>query len=118
MRPIEPEEFAEASRELLASLAPYRLPHQRRRGSERWEATHVLRVRVVSCPDCDTDVYLFLEPLVSVASRASHERDGFFGCTACGTASRPAIPARLRFTLISRDGGLETAFKLDHNVRL
>ena len=29
------------------------------------------------------------------------------------------IPTRLRFTLISRDdGGLETAFELDYNVRL
>jgi hypothetical protein len=32
--------------------------------------------------------------------------------------TNPAIPTRLRFTLISRDGGLETAFKLDYNVRL
>jgi hypothetical protein len=63
MRPIEPEEFAEASRKLLASLEPHRLPHQRRRGSERWEATHVLRVRVVSCPDCSTRTSVcFLNP--------------------------------------------------------
>jgi putative DNA methylase len=93
LRPIEPEEFAEASRELLASLEPHRLPYQRSRDSERWEATQVLRVRVVSCPDCDEDVHLFPEPLVSVASRAAYERDGFFGCAACGAASRASLSA-------------------------
>jgi hypothetical protein len=31
--------------------------------------------------------------------------------------ANPASPTRLRFTLISRDGGLETAFDLDYNVR-
>ncbi len=93
LRPIEPEEFAEACRELLASLEPHRLPYQRCRGSEKWETTHVLRVRVVSCPGCDEDVYLFPEPLVSVASRAKNECDGFFGCGACGAASRASLSA-------------------------
>ena len=32
--------------------------------------------------------------------------------------ANPARPTRLRFTLISRDGELETAFKLDYNVSL
>ena len=30
--------------------------------------------------------------------------------------SPKANPPRLRFTLISKDGGLETAFELDHNA--
>ena len=32
--------------------------------------------------------------------------------------ANPATPTRLRFTLISTDDRLETAFKLDYNMRL
>ncbi len=117
LRPIEPEEFAEASRDLLSSLEPHRLPYQRCRGSERWEATHVLRVRVVSCLHCDEDIHLFPEPLVSVASRAAHERDGFFGCAACGAASRASLSAH-RFTCegCSRKCSTEKGDTLARNV--
>ncbi|PLS86424.1 MAG: hypothetical protein CYG60_07290, partial [Actinobacteria bacterium] len=93
LRPADPEEFAEASRELLVSLEAHRDLYKRGEDNERWEATHVLRVRIALCPGCGGDVHLFPEPLVSVASRGTRETDGLFGCAACGTATRASLSA-------------------------
>jgi putative DNA methylase len=119
LRPIDPDEFAEAGQELLASLAPHRVPYQRGGDSERWEATHVLRVRVVLCPGCCGDIHLFPEPLVSVASRGVHENAGFFGCVVCGAASRAPLSAEsFECAGCSREAPTGKDTSLAHNVLL
>jgi len=75
------EEFDSASKHLLSELDHLRDAY--RREDER-ELTHVLRVRVGRCPGCYEPVHLFPNPMLSLASRSSMEKNAFWGCRACG----------------------------------
>jgi adenine-specific DNA methylase len=55
------------------------------------ETVHAFWVRVVVCPDCAGDVFLYPYALVSLASRSRDEKYGFYGCTACGAVSRSRL---------------------------
>ena len=83
-----PEDFEEAAATLLQSLSQLRKGYWRRRGANTWETTHVIRVRAAACLECSKRLFLFREPLISLASRSAQESDAFFGCSACGAVSR------------------------------
>jgi 16S rRNA G966 N2-methylase RsmD len=87
--------FAKMGQTLLESLSPFRKPYQRRYGKLMWEITHVIRVRVVVCPDCRENLYLFPTPLVSRMSRRTSEKYGFFGCVLCGGISTRRLDVKL-----------------------
>ena len=79
-------------------------------------------------PEERRKVYVILNLIVEPLADGSLKISGAFGeepvWETVGTSRRSfsdansTTPTRLRFTLISRDGGLETTFKLDYNVRL
>lgn len=94
LNPAPPELLEDAARRLLEALEPYRAWYQRQEGGDVWEATHVLRVRVIPCPHCDVPIHLFREPLVSMASRGKNEKFAFFGCRSCGSVSRRRADVR------------------------
>lgn len=81
LTPTSPQEFTAAAEKLLASLDHHREKYRTAAGGE---LTHVLRVRVGCCPDCQGNVHLFPEYLVTRASRRVRESQAYFGCTACG----------------------------------
>ncbi len=119
----DPDELVSAGVELLARLLPHRRAYWRNNGGTLSEITHVLRVRVASCPLCGGAVHLFREPFISLASRRRAEHHAFYGCAACGVASRCATDAR-RFachqcgrrwaTRLPRGGALPGAFGCPH----
>lgn len=81
-------EFENSARSFLEQLRPYREAYWRTESGQLWETTHVIRVRTSHCVECGNQLFLFREPLISLASRSADEKYGFFGCRACGTASR------------------------------
>ena len=81
-------DFENAATLLLARLELYRHLYWNVVEGEVKELTHILRVRTTTCPDCTGRIFLFKEPLISLASRRLGETFGFFGCSACGTVSR------------------------------
>jgi putative DNA methylase len=97
LTPTDPQEFAAGTRILLERLDAQRRPYWRQEGANTWETTQVLRVRMIPCPNCSTEVYLFRDPFLSLASRKSGESNGFFGCAACGSVSQRRVDiARFR----------------------
>jgi putative DNA methylase len=103
LMPTDPREFAAGVRALLEKLDAQRRPYWHQEGANTWETTHVLRVRKISCPNCDTEVYLFRDPFLSLSSRKSGESNGFFGCAACGSASQRRVDvARFRCSRCDR----------------
>ena len=78
---VSSQELEQAGKDLLSLLEPLREEFRRPDGRE---LTHVLRVRVGTCPQCTQRVYLFPQPLVSVASRSNTEIWAYYGCRACG----------------------------------
>jgi adenine-specific DNA methylase len=116
LTPTDPQELAIGVRTLLEKLEVHRRPYRCQEGSDTWETTHVLRVRKVPCPSCGTEVYLFRDPFLSLASRKSSEANGFFGCAVCGSVSQRHVDiARFRCDRCDRkwltragnaDGGL------------
>ncbi|MCA3749094.1 MAG: DNA adenine methylase, partial [Rubrobacter sp.] len=67
LEPTEPEHLAEAGRALLERLTPYRRLYWREEGPDTYEVTHIIRVRIISCSHCNSPVYLFPEPPISLA---------------------------------------------------
>jgi len=88
LTPADPDEFRLATSQLLEILQPYRKRYSTEDGDTTWETTHIIRVRRSACPKCSERLFLFREPLVSIASRRAEESFGFFGCSACGAVSR------------------------------
>jgi putative DNA methylase len=88
LTPADPNEFRRAATRLLEILQPYRKRYWTENGGTAWETTHIIRVRASACPKCLKRLFLFREPLVSIASRRGEESFGFFGCSACGAVSR------------------------------
>lgn len=88
LTPADPDEFRRAATQLLKILQPYRKRYSTGNGDTTWETTHIIRVRTSACPKCSERLFLFREPLVSIASRRSEESFGFFGCSSCGAVSR------------------------------
>lgn len=81
LTPTKLTEFDKASKELQKHLAPRAARYQRADGKM---LSHIMRVRVCSCPSCAKDLYLFPEHMVSKVSRKPDATDGFFGCQGCG----------------------------------
>jgi putative DNA methylase len=79
---VPSREFERAADQLLASLDSLRKAFRR---SDGRELTHVLRVRVGACSECDQPVYQLPHPLISVASRSIAETEAYYGCRACGS---------------------------------
>ena len=84
----DPDEFKRAANVLLQTIQSLRLSYWREKDGERWETTHIIRVRTADCPCCSTRIFLFRDPLVSLASRAGKESFGFFGCASCGAVTK------------------------------
>jgi putative DNA methylase len=85
LNPTDEKEFEAATRALLDKLAPLRNLYRRRGISS--ELTHVIRVQWMRCPSCEIPVYLYRDPLVSLASRRQMENRAFYGCSACGAVT-------------------------------
>lgn len=82
-------ELENGARCLLEKLKSYRTAYQTKsQDGESSEISHVIRVRTSSCIFCSEKLFLFREPLVSLASRKVNEQFGFFGCSACGAVNR------------------------------
>lgn len=88
LAPAKLRNFEEAAALLLARLELHRHLYWTVVEGEVGELTHILRVRTTTCPDCTKRIFLFKEPLISLASRRLDETFGFFGCSACGIVSR------------------------------
>jgi putative DNA methylase len=84
----DPDEFRTAADGLLQNLADFRNSYQYDINAERWEITHIIRVRTADCPHCSKCLCLFRDPLISLASRRTTESFGFFGCSKCGAVTR------------------------------
>jgi predicted RNA-binding Zn-ribbon protein involved in translation (DUF1610 family) len=84
----DPDEFKRAAYDLLQELRLFREEYWRTEGDDRWETTHIIRVRKEECPSCSHRLFLFREPLISLASRGGKETFGFFGCSSCGSATK------------------------------
>lgn len=94
LRPTQQEEFGRAADELLKTLQTNRKKYWYKKYNRSFEISHIIRVRTVSCAECKKRTYLFREPFISLASRSFKEREGFFGCTRCGTVSRRRMTAK------------------------
>jgi putative DNA methylase len=105
LTPAAPDEFKTVAGEVLEALSGYRQAYWTQNGTHTWETTHVIRVRSAACPACSKRIFLFRDPLISVASRRAHESHAFFGCSACGSATRR--PKEIRFFSCDHCGGRE-----------
>lgn len=76
------DEFSASVSRLLKDLSPLRSLYRRPDGRE---LTHILRVRLGSCPHCIKAIYLFPYPLISLVSRNSDEKRALYGCRSCGS---------------------------------
>lgn len=85
LEPTDLDALVSASKNLLAFLEPHRARYRCASGAE---LSHVIRVRVASCPDCKQRAYLFPEPRVSLASRSIREKFAFYGCRKCGSVTQ------------------------------
>ena len=81
------DEFRLARVLLTNQLQPLRALYQRKDHDQPCEVTHIVRVRVAECLHCQSDIFLFRDPLVSVASRSIDENRAFYGCSACGAVT-------------------------------
>ena len=55
----DPDEFKRAANVLLQTLQSLRLSYWREKDGERWETTHIIRVRTADCPCCTTRTSCF-----------------------------------------------------------
>lgn len=83
--PVAPAEFQAAAKTLLATLESHRAHYRRADGRE---LSHILRVRNVRCPCCDKDYVQIPHPMLSLASRGSHEHAAYFGCSICAGVTK------------------------------
>ena len=93
-RPAPANELRKAGEALLKSLSHHRRRYGWHSDSSGGELSHIIRVRRARCPRCDEWNYLFAQPLVSRASRAAGETQGFFGCVACGGINRRRLDVK------------------------
>ncbi len=84
----DPDEFRFAADRLLQDLGALRNRYRYDSDGERWEITHVIRVRTADCPRCSKCLFLFRDQLISLASRRGMESFGFFGCSKCGAVTK------------------------------
>lgn len=94
---IDPDELESAGQRLLSRLAETR---RRLYGTDEagngTEVITALWVRRVTCPCCDTPVFLYPYSYLSRASRAADEHWGWWGCTSCGSVTRSSLDAKER----------------------
>ncbi len=81
------DELRSAKACLINQLQPLRALYKSRDGSSTREITHVIRVRVAPCTHCRSEIFVYRDPLVSVASRIEGETRAFYGCAACGVVT-------------------------------
>ncbi|MBL8763620.1 MAG: hypothetical protein JNM07_05065 [Phycisphaerae bacterium] len=85
LSPVDADELARAGDLLLRTL--------RNEHGHRYDAAqdstviHTFRVRRVCCPACSERTWLYPYPMITRASRAVDELQGYFGCRACGSVS-------------------------------
>lgn len=89
---VSPRALSAAAVELLKGLQPLRASLYGTTCPEHGtaEITHFFWVRAVSCPGCNSRVFLYPYPLVSLASRSKDEQRSFFGCRSCGAVTEVA----------------------------
>lgn len=85
LQPCAPEDLSEAAARVLSDLAPLRALYRTSTGTE---LSHILRVRLAKCRTCSTHLFQFPHPMISLVSRSAQERFAFFGCYACGAATK------------------------------
>ena len=85
------EEFDYAADVLRECLVPLETKYQRKDGAV---LSHVIRVRIGTCPHCQRNIYLFPQHLVSTTHRDRVKADAFYGCSGCGHVhiGDPAVP--------------------------
>lgn len=88
LKPTKPETLTKGAAMLLAHLEAFRAWYQTGPNKDSRELTHILRVRVGSCPYCSHTIHLYPSPFLSMASRSVHESEAFWGCRACGYVHR------------------------------
>lgn len=82
---VNETEFVEAFNSLRNSLTPLQALYTRKDGHI---LSHILRVKAVECPSCSQEHFDLPSPMLSLCSRSTTEREAFFCCARCGTASR------------------------------
>jgi putative DNA methylase len=96
---LDADELAEAADLLLAGLRDDRARLYGTSCRDHGEGSEVLTtlwVRYVSCSSCREHVFLYPYSYVTRASRAADERWGWWGCAACGGATRSLLTTRER----------------------
>lgn len=85
------EEFDRASETLCDRLASLAAKYRRSDGNT---LSHIMRVRIGTCPECQEDIHLFPEHLVSLTHRDRNKARAFYGCSGCGHIhiGDPAVP--------------------------
>ncbi|MGN6215417.1 MAG: hypothetical protein ACTHN7_00445 [Solirubrobacterales bacterium] len=95
LKPVDPEELERASRRLLTALSSVRADLYGTTCPEHGAEAEVLTafwVRVVHCPDCAREVFLYPYSLITRASRQPDEPRAWWGCQACGGVTERAYP--------------------------
>lgn len=88
LAPTTLAEFDKAAAELQQHLAPLAAHYKRRDGKM---LSHIMKVRVCTCPSCSKDLYLFPEHMISKTSHRPGTTDGYFGCQGCGHVDLRAL---------------------------
>ncbi|MFZ2052408.1 MAG: DNA adenine methylase [Solirubrobacteraceae bacterium] len=91
LEPVDVEELTTAAKKLLDQLAPLRSELYATTCPTHPGRSEVLTAfwaRVATCPQCARDVHLFPYSLLTRASRSRGEPFAWWGCAACGRASR------------------------------
>ncbi len=95
---VDPDELAAAGDLLLSHLRARfdtRYSVAASSGARR-SHVHTFRVRTLLCSVCGSKVWMFPYPLITLASRAKIEKEGFFGCRACGSVNRQTLNCKNR----------------------
>lgn len=95
---IDPDELRSAGQSLLAKLAETRrrLYSNVDEAGRQNEVITALWVRQIGCPGCDRSAFLYPYSYLTRASRAVHERWGWWGCVSCGSVTRSSLDAKDR----------------------
>lgn len=96
LKQVDCGELEKGAKKLLGALAGLRTTLYRSNCPDHGDDSEVLTafwVRVASCPGCGNAVHLFPYSLITKASRASEESGAWWGCSACGTATKSSDKA-------------------------
>jgi len=84
------DELKSAARKLLRNMEDFRARQYRGRCPAHGpsETIHAFWVRKARCVGCQEPFYMFPYSLITIASRSRREREGYFGCSSCGSVIR------------------------------